>query len=166
VIVVTLIAKTTSIPPLPIGWCRGQSGRSAPCFKSTKTAACYLERVVQFDGKNRSAVQRPLHLFMNTASSQIRRTIDMHFRVYDLSAERCVWSIPPIDTVPVKLRGEKLLVRSVDNEGGVFEVTSVNGEKLEEIAPQQLADRRVARLSLHLATDDSYAGHVVRFDKP
>jgi hypothetical protein len=103
---------------------------------------------------------------MNTATSQIRRTIDMHFRVYDLSAERCVWSVPPIDTVPVKLRGEKLLVRSVDNEGGVFEVMSVDGGKLEDIAPQQLADRRVARLSLHLATDDSYAGHVVRFDRP
>jgi hypothetical protein len=93
----------------------------------------------------------------------IRRTIDMHFRVYDLSAERCVWSIPPIDTVPVRLRGEKLLVRSVDNEGGVFEVASVDGEKLADIATQQLADRRAARLSIHLATDDSYAGHVVRF---
>jgi hypothetical protein len=103
---------------------------------------------------------------MKTASSQIRRTLDMHFRVYDLSAERCVWSIPPIDTVPVRLRREKLLVRAVDNEGDVFEVTSVDGGKLEEIATQQLADRRVARLSLHLATDDSYAGHVVRFDRP
>jgi hypothetical protein len=94
-----------------------------------------------------------------------QRTIDMHFRVYDLSAERCVWSIPPIDTVPVRLRGEKLLVRSVDNEGGVFEVTSVDGEKLADIATQQLADRRATRLSIHLATDDSYAGHVVRFDR-
>jgi hypothetical protein len=28
----------------------------------------------------------------------------MHFRVFDLGAERCVWSIPPIDTVPWKLR--------------------------------------------------------------
>ena len=69
----------------------------------------------------------------------------MHFRVYDLSAERCVWSIPPIDTVPVRLRGEKLLVRSVDNEGGVFEVTSVDGDKLADIATQQLAGRRAAR---------------------
>jgi hypothetical protein len=31
----------------------------------------------------------------------------MHFRVFDLAAERCVWSIPPIDTVPWKLRTEK-----------------------------------------------------------
>jgi hypothetical protein len=139
----------------------------APLLASNRRfiAACYLERVVEFDGKNRSAEQWPLHLFINAASSQIRRTIDMHFRVYDLSAERCVWSIPPIDTVPLKLRGEKLLIRSVDNEGGVFEVASVDGGKLADIATQQLANRRVARLSIHLATDDSYAGHVARFDK-
>jgi hypothetical protein len=89
----------------------------------------------------------------------------MHFRVYDLSAERCVWSVPPIDTVPVKLSREKLLVRSIDNEGGVFEVASVDGATLADTARQQLANRRVARLGIHLATDDSYAGHVVRFDK-
>jgi hypothetical protein len=89
----------------------------------------------------------------------------MHIRVYDLSAERCVWSIPPIDTVPVKLSREKLLVRSIDSEGGIFEVASVDGGTLADIARQQLANRRVARLSIHLARDDSYAGHVVRFDK-
>jgi Protein of unknown function (DUF1203) len=89
----------------------------------------------------------------------------MHFRVYDLSAERCVWSIPPIDTVPLNLRGEKLLVRSIDNDGSVFEVASVDGEKLADLATQHLADRRVAGLNIHLATDDSYAGRVVRFDK-
>jgi Protein of unknown function (DUF1203) len=87
----------------------------------------------------------------------------MHFRVFDLSAERCVWSIPPIDTVPIKLRGEKLLVRSIDNDGGVFEVASVDGDKLADLATQHLADHRVALLTIHLATDDSYAGRVVRF---
>jgi hypothetical protein len=89
----------------------------------------------------------------------------MHFRVYDLSAERCVWSIPPIDTVPVKLHGEKLLVRSIDNDGGVFEVASIDGGKLADLATQRLVDRRVARLNIHLAADDSYAGRAVRFDK-
>jgi hypothetical protein len=89
----------------------------------------------------------------------------MHFRVLDLSAERCVWSIPPIDTVPVKLRGEKLLVRSIDNDGDVFNVAAVDGDKLADLAIQHLADHRVARLNIHLATDDSYAGRVVRFDR-
>jgi hypothetical protein len=65
VIAVTLTAKTASNPPLPIAWSRGRSGRSAPCFRSAITAACYLERVVEFDDKNRSAVRRPVHLFMN-----------------------------------------------------------------------------------------------------
>ena len=35
-----------------------------------------------------------------------------HFRVYDLSTDRCVWSVPPIDTVPVKLRCRMLAVRT------------------------------------------------------
>ena len=87
----------------------------------------------------------------------------MHFRIFDLAAERCVWSIPPIDTVPFKLRTEKLVVRSIDNDSEVFEVAAVDGLKLEEIVTQLLADRRVARLHIHLATDDSYAGHAVRF---
>jgi hypothetical protein len=88
----------------------------------------------------------------------------MHFRVFDLAAERCVWSIPPIDTVPWKLRTERLVVRSIDNDGKVFEVVPTNGLKLEDLVAQLLADRRVARLNIHLATDDSYAGHAVRFN--
>jgi hypothetical protein len=122
------------------------------------------KRVVGFDGKNRSAEQCLLHLFFSAASSQ-KENGTMHFRVYDLSAERCVWSIPPIDTVPLNLREEKLLVRSIDSDGSVFEVASVDGEKLADLATQHLADRRVAGLNIHLATDDSYAGRVVRFDK-
>ena len=54
----------------------------------------------------------------------------MHFRVYDLAAERCVWSIPPLDTVPFKLRTQKLVVRSIENGGDVFEVVAVDGLKL------------------------------------
>jgi hypothetical protein len=90
----------------------------------------------------------------------------MHFRVFDLAAERCVWSIPPIDTVPLKLRAQKLVVRSIGNDGEVFEVLPIDGLKLEELATQLLTDRRVARLNVHLAADDSYAGRVVRFDRP
>ena len=88
----------------------------------------------------------------------------MHFRVFDLAAEQGVWSVPPIDTVPWKLRTEKLVVRSIDNDGELFEVVPVDGPKLEDLVTQLLADRRVARLNIHLATDDSYAGHAVRFD--
>jgi hypothetical protein len=88
----------------------------------------------------------------------------MHFRVFDVAAERSVWSIPPIDTVPWKLRTEELVVRSIGNEGEIFEVVPVDGSKLEEVVTQLLADWRVARLNIHLASDDSYAGHAVRFD--
>ncbi|MGC1353770.1 MAG: DUF1203 domain-containing protein [Xanthobacteraceae bacterium] len=90
----------------------------------------------------------------------------MHFRVLDLAAERCVWSIPPIDTVPFKLHTQKLVVRCVDNDGEVVDVVLVDGLKLQDLAPQLLADRRVARLNIHLATDDSYAGRVMRLDIP
>ena len=38
----------------------------------------------------------------------------MQFRVHDLAAERSVWSVSPIDMVPLKLRGEKLMVRAFD----------------------------------------------------
>jgi hypothetical protein len=102
---------------------------------------------------------------MDAGYPKPKGTVAMHFRVYDLSAERCVWSIPPIDTVPVKLRREKLLVRSIDNEGGIFEVASVDVGALVDTVRQQLANRRVSRLSLHLARDDSYAGQVVRFEE-
>jgi hypothetical protein len=88
----------------------------------------------------------------------------MHFRIYDLAADRCVWSIPPIDTVPVKLGAQKLVVRAIDNDGGVFEVMPVDGERLADIVTNFLADRRVTRLNIHLAADDSYAGRVVRHD--
>jgi hypothetical protein len=88
----------------------------------------------------------------------------MHFRIYDLAADRCVWSVPPIDTVPLKLRVQKLVVRAIGNDGGVFEVAPVDGVRLADLATRFLADRRVARLNIHLATDDSYAGRVMRHD--
>jgi hypothetical protein len=35
---------------------------------------------------------------------------------------------------------------------------------LADLVRRLLTDRRVARLKIHLATDDSYAGYVVRFN--
>jgi hypothetical protein len=90
--------------------------------------------------------------------------LSTHFRIYDLAADRCVWSIPPIDTVPVKLRAQKLVVRAIHSDGGVFEVVPVDGVSLVDLATQFLADRRVNHLNIHLAADDSYAGRVVRHD--
>ncbi len=87
----------------------------------------------------------------------------MHFRVFDLAAERCVWSIPPVDMVPWKVRMQRLVVRSVDNEGNVLKGESSDGEKLEDLIRWLFGDRRIARLSIHLAADESYAGHVRRF---
>ena len=59
---------------------------------------------------------------------------------------------------------QKLVVRAIDNDGGVFEVMPVDGERLADIVTNFLADRRVTRLNIHLAADDSYAGRVVRHD--
>src|ERR1700722_16909700 len=95
-------------------------------------------------------------------TSEANGELSMHFRIYDLAADRCVWSIPPIDTVPVKLRAQKLVVRAIDNDGGVFEVVPVDGVRLADLATQFLADRRVNRLNIHLAADDSYAERMVR----
>jgi hypothetical protein len=66
----------------------------------------------------------------------------MHFRASDLAAERCVWSIPPIDTVRRKLRTEKLVVRSIDKEGKVLEIAPSDGLKPGDLVSQLLADRR------------------------
>ena len=66
--------------------------------------------------------------------------------------------------VPVKLRPQKLVVRAIDNDGGVFEVVPVDGARLSDLATKFLADRKVNRLNIHLAADDSYAGRVVRHD--
>jgi Protein of unknown function (DUF1203) len=99
-----------------------------------------------------------------SVTSEANGELSMHFRIYDLAADRCVWSIPPIDTVPVKLRAQKLVVRAIDNDGGVFEVVRVDGVRLADLATEFLADRKVNRLNIHLAADDSYAGRVVRHD--
>jgi hypothetical protein len=88
----------------------------------------------------------------------------MHFRVLDLAAERSVWSVPPVDMVPLKLRGEKLVVRSFDGNANLLEMEPTDGIKLEYAIERLFADQRAARLRIHLATDDSYAGRVERFE--
>jgi hypothetical protein len=45
----------------------------------------------------------------------------VRFRVHDLAAERSVWSVPPIDMVLLKLRGEKLMVRAFDADANLLE---------------------------------------------
>jgi hypothetical protein len=117
------------------------------------TKASHFSRGLNRNG--RRSVASPL-------VSELQGELIMHFRVFDLAAERCVWSIPPIDTVPWKLRTEKLVVRCIDDDARVFEVVPTDGLKLEDLVTRLLADRRVARLNIHLATDDSYAGRVVR----
>ena len=88
----------------------------------------------------------------------------MRFRVHDLAAERSVWSVSPIDMVPLKLRGEKLMVRAFDADANLLEVEPVDGMKLESVTQRLFTNRQTARLHIHLAADDSYAGHVERFD--
>ena len=66
-------------------------------------------------------------------TSEANGESSMHFRIYDLAADRCVWSIPPIDTVPVKLRAQKLVVGAIDSDGGVFEVVPVDGVRLADL---------------------------------
>jgi Protein of unknown function (DUF1203) len=88
----------------------------------------------------------------------------MRFRVHDLAAERSVWSVPPIDMVPLKLRGEKLMVRAFDADANLLEVEPVDGVKLESVTQRLFTNRQTARLHIHLVAGDSYAGHVERFD--
>jgi hypothetical protein len=88
----------------------------------------------------------------------------MRFRVHDLAAERSVWSVPPTDMVPLKLRGEKLMVRAFDADANLLEVEPVDGMKLESVTQRLLTNRQTARLHIHLVACDSYAGHVERFD--
>jgi hypothetical protein len=102
----------------------------------------------------------------NLLTTIAKGELEMHFRIYDLAADRCVWSIPPIDTVPLKLRVQKLVVRAIDQEGDVCGVESVDGEGLTNLAAQFLANRQVNRLNIYSAADDSYAGRVVRHGEP
>ena len=87
----------------------------------------------------------------------------MHFRIRDLAAERCVWSVPPIDTVPVKLRCRMLDVRAFDVHDKMVGRAHSAGEKLADIIKQLFADPHARYLHVHFATDDAYAARVDRF---
>jgi hypothetical protein len=81
----------------------------------------------------------------------------MHFRIRDLAAERCVWSFPPIDTVPVKLRCRMLDVRAFDVHDDIVGQELSEGAKLAGVIAQLFADRRAAYIHVYFATDQTYA---------
>jgi Protein of unknown function (DUF1203) len=87
----------------------------------------------------------------------------MHFRIRDLAADRCVWSVPPIDTVPVKLRCRMLDVRAFDVHDKMVGRAHSEGETLADIIKQLFADPHARYLHVHFATDDAYAARVDRF---
>ncbi len=87
----------------------------------------------------------------------------MHFRIRDLAAERCVWSVPPIDAVPAKLRCQMLDVRAFDVNDKMVGQALSKGGKLADVITQLFADGHVRYLHVHLATDDVYAARVDRF---
>jgi hypothetical protein len=87
----------------------------------------------------------------------------MHFRIRDLAAERCVWSFPPIDTVPVKLRCRMLDVRAFDVHDDMVGQELSEGAKLAGVIAQLFADRRAAYIHVYFATDQTYAARVDRF---
>jgi hypothetical protein len=87
----------------------------------------------------------------------------MHFRVRDLSAERCVWSVPPIDAVPVKLRYRMLAVRAFNANDVMVGEALIEGGKLASASALLFADPHAAYLHVHFATDNCYAARVDRF---
>jgi hypothetical protein len=83
----------------------------------------------------------------------------MDFRVFDLAAERCIWSVPPINMVPVKLLGEKLVVRCFDTANCVTEIAVIMGTELKELLMRRRG-QQISRITLRHAEDNSYAGRV------
>jgi hypothetical protein len=90
----------------------------------------------------------------------------MHFRIRDLAADRCVWSVPPIDTVPVNLRCRMLVARSFDAKNVMIGQEPIEGSSLMRAIVQLFADPRAAYLHVHFATDNCYAARVDRFPIP
>jgi hypothetical protein len=90
----------------------------------------------------------------------------MHFRIRDVAADRCVWSIPPIDAVPVKLRCRMLVVRSFDVNDVTIGEELVEGGRLASAIVQLFADPHSAYLRVDFATDNCYAARVDRFSIP
>ncbi len=90
----------------------------------------------------------------------------MHFRIRDMAADRCVWSIPPIDTVPVKLRCRMLAVYAFDANDMKVGEHLVEGKKLASAIEWLFADRHTSYLLVYFATDNDYAARVDRFPNP
>ena len=90
----------------------------------------------------------------------------MHFRIRDLAADRCVWSFPPIDTVPVKLRCRMLAVRAFNANDLEVGDGLVEGTKLSGAIELLFADLQASYLLVYFATDNSYAARVDRFPIP
>ena len=86
----------------------------------------------------------------------------MKFRVFDLAAERSVWSVPAIDMVPEKLRNVMLAVHMVDTDANFIKTELVDGSELEGTIRRVFADQRANCLQVSVATDGSHAGHVER----
>src|ERR1700723_203670 len=126
------MVRLSATTPLAAPLC-GCRGRTASCWCAASRLAQRPESQMPMKAlvplkidffrwrsrNNERSATRPI-------TSEANGELPMHFRIYDLAADRCVWSIPPIDTVPVKLGGQKLVVRAIDNDGGVFEVASVD----------------------------------------
>ncbi len=90
----------------------------------------------------------------------------MHFRIRDVSADRCVWSVPPIDTVPVKLRCRMLALCAFDANDMTVGEELVEGKNLASAITLLFADRHAAYLHVCFATDKCYAARVDRFPMP
>jgi hypothetical protein len=86
----------------------------------------------------------------------------VHFRVRDVSADQCVWSVPPVDTVPAKLRCRMLAVRAFDADGAAVGEKLIDGEKLATAILLWFADPHAAHLHVYYATDGCYAARVDR----
>ena len=87
----------------------------------------------------------------------------MHFRIRDLAADRCAWSFPPIDTVPVKLRCRMLAVYAFDANDMKVGEHLIQGEKLASAIEWLFADRHTSYLLVHFATDNDYAAASIAF---
>ena len=73
-------------------------------------------------------------------TEQRNRSATMQFRIRDLAAERCVWSVPPVGTVPMKLRCQTLGVRAFDVHGKMVGQTLSESGKLADAIARLFAD--------------------------
>jgi hypothetical protein len=85
--------------------------------------------------------------------------LSMHFRIYDLAADRCVWSIPPIDTVPV-LRAQCgsfcRLVGTFSRLGSALEFDNKNRSAFEHAASRLAIGKISAERNNHETGQDGW----------